>query len=278
MAVPNLIQFVNGTAADADQVNQNFDTVKDYIDAEVFLLDGSKSMSGDLDVGGGKLLRVAAPTANTDGANKQYADSVIDVGIVQMFAGPTTKVPPKWLPCDGRAVNRISYSALYNVIGDAYGAGDGATTFNLPNFNGANVPGSVNPDGVTRIPYPAAPGARGGSNDAVVVSHNHTQNEHNHGWSGTAATIGGGGHEHVLVNTWHWVDGASELSFIPGSGQKANRDQNYDTQGGGGHSHAYTPAGGNSPATATNQPAGVSGAGANVPATLGFVYMIRTGV
>jgi microcystin-dependent protein len=35
--------------------------------------------------------------------------------------------------CDGRAINRATYADLYTLIGDTFGAGDGSTTFNLPN-------------------------------------------------------------------------------------------------------------------------------------------------
>lgn len=38
----------------------------------------------------------------------------------------------EWLPCDGSAVSRVTYAALFAVIGTTYGNGDGATTFNLP--------------------------------------------------------------------------------------------------------------------------------------------------
>src|SRR5215469_16888224 len=48
------------------------------------------------------------------------------------FAGATA--PSGWLMCDGSAVSRTTYSALYAVIGTAYGAGDGSTTFNLPDM------------------------------------------------------------------------------------------------------------------------------------------------
>lgn len=54
------------------------------------------------------------------------------VGGVEMFAG--ANVPSGWLVCDGRAVSRSTYSTLFNVIGTAYGSGDGSTTFNLPDF------------------------------------------------------------------------------------------------------------------------------------------------
>lgn len=47
-----------------------------------------------------------------------------------------------WLICDGRAVSRSTYKDLYDLIGDNFGAGDGETTFNLPNAQG-RVLGSV---------------------------------------------------------------------------------------------------------------------------------------
>lgn len=55
-------------------------------------------------------------------------------GIIQMFAGSTA--PIGWLICDGSAVSRETYSILYSIIGDTYGAGDGSTTFNLPDLRG----------------------------------------------------------------------------------------------------------------------------------------------
>lgn len=46
-------------------------------------------------------------------------------------------VPPnfKWLICDGSAISRTTYSVLWAIIGTTYGAGDGSTTFNIPNFS-----------------------------------------------------------------------------------------------------------------------------------------------
>jgi microcystin-dependent protein len=41
-----------------------------------------------------------------------------------------------YLECDGAAVSRTTYSLLFAAIGSAYGAGDGATTFNLPDMRG----------------------------------------------------------------------------------------------------------------------------------------------
>lgn len=63
------------------------------------------------------------------------------VGVVQAFAGRTT--PQGWLLCDGSAVSRTDYAALFAVIGTTYGAGDGSTTFNLPNLVDKFVEGSA---------------------------------------------------------------------------------------------------------------------------------------
>lgn len=58
-------------------------------------------------------------------------------GTVIMFAGNTP--PTGYLTCNGQAVSRTTYATLYSVIGVAFGAGDGSTTFNVPQMGG-NVP------------------------------------------------------------------------------------------------------------------------------------------
>jgi microcystin-dependent protein len=50
------------------------------------------------------------------------------------FAG--SSAPTDWLLCDGAAVSRAVYAGLFAVIGTTYGAGDGSTTFNVPNAKG----------------------------------------------------------------------------------------------------------------------------------------------
>jgi len=58
----------------------------------------------------------------------------VPVGTIVLFAGSV--VPEGWLLCDGSAVSRTQYARLFQVIGTTYGAGDGSTTFNLPNLRG----------------------------------------------------------------------------------------------------------------------------------------------
>lgn len=60
-------------------------------------------------------------------------------GAVTAFAG--VNAPKGWLLCNGDAVSRTQYPALFATIGDTYGAGDSATTFNLPDLRAAVVRG-----------------------------------------------------------------------------------------------------------------------------------------
>jgi microcystin-dependent protein len=60
-------------------------------------------------------------------------------GAVQHFA--TATAPAGWLVCDGSAVSRTTYAALFAAIGATFGAGDGAATFNLPNLKGRTIVG-----------------------------------------------------------------------------------------------------------------------------------------
>ena len=50
-----------------------------------------------------------------------------------------SSVPSGFLECNGAAVSRTTYSALFAIIGTTYGAGDGSTTFNVPDLQD-NVP------------------------------------------------------------------------------------------------------------------------------------------
>lgn len=54
-----------------------------------------------------------------------------------------TRVPEGYIHCNGAAVSRTTYANLFNKIGTTYGAGDGSTTFNLPNTVGKFLEGGV---------------------------------------------------------------------------------------------------------------------------------------
>lgn len=71
---------------------------------------------------------LSAATATVAGV----AGGLVPVGAVLPFAGAAA--PSGWFLCDGSAVSRTTYAALFAALGTAYGAGDGSTTFNLPDL------------------------------------------------------------------------------------------------------------------------------------------------
>lgn len=68
------------------------------------------------------------------------AFSFIPIGTINTSVVAT--VPTGFLYCDGSAVSRSIYAGLFLAIGTTYGAGDGSTTYNLPNFKGCFLRGS----------------------------------------------------------------------------------------------------------------------------------------
>jgi len=149
----NRIEFV-GTP-----VNVSDAVTKGYADGEITTtqnsylpLDGSLTMAGNLDMGGNKVinLNLAAPTADGDGISRAYLLQVLSAiaatppGTIAPFAGAEISLPTGWLLCDGQEVSRTTFAALFNVIGETYGAGNGSTTFNLPDFRGRVAVGKDN--------------------------------------------------------------------------------------------------------------------------------------
>lgn len=68
-------------------------------------------------------------------------------GTLKNFAG--TVAPEGWLLAYGQAISRTTYARLFATIGITYGAGDSATTFNVPDLRGRVLAGSDNMGGVS---------------------------------------------------------------------------------------------------------------------------------
>lgn len=68
------------------------------------------------------------------------------VGVVLPFAGAAA--PAGWLLCHGQAVSRTDYAHLFSVVGTTFGAGNGTTTFNVPDLRGEFIRGADNGAGV----------------------------------------------------------------------------------------------------------------------------------
>lgn len=76
-------------------------------------------------------------------------DSKPMVGEIKIFAGDV--LPAGWAFCDGREVKIHHYPDLFDIIGGTYGAGDGETTFNLPDLRGRTVRGIGNNEKIGEV-------------------------------------------------------------------------------------------------------------------------------
>jgi microcystin-dependent protein len=95
-----------------------------------------------------------------------YNVQLAPLGIMLPYGG--TAAPTGWLLCNGAAVSRVTYAALFAVIGTAFGSGDGSTTFRLPDTRGRFLRGvdsgvGLDPDRAARF----ASNTGGNTGDAV---------------------------------------------------------------------------------------------------------------
>jgi len=127
--------------------------------------------------------------------------------------------PQGTLFCAGQAVSRVTYAALFSAIGTQFGAGDGSTTFLLPDARGRTTAGKDNMGGTAanRLTALLAIGAAGGAEThalitAELAAHAHTQQ----------GTFGSGGqsvnHTHAQTFSSGNATGSSKPFYNSGSG------------------------------------------------------------
>ena len=95
-----------------------------------YLVQGNLGTSGDIAIGGS--LAVAVDAAITGDLTVTGSTNIVPLGSVIAYA--TTSAPSGFLACNGQAVSRGTYAALFALIGTTFGSGDGSTTFNLPSI------------------------------------------------------------------------------------------------------------------------------------------------
>lgn len=129
----------------------------------------------------------------TNGAGALGFANVGPVGSI--VAWPTATPPTGWLECDGSAISRTSFATLFAVISDDYGAGDGSTTFNIPDYRGEFLRG-MDP-GNARDPDSASRTDRGdgttGANVGTKQGHQFLLHGHPARYSGASSTPDGSG-------------------------------------------------------------------------------------
>jgi microcystin-dependent protein len=107
----------------------------------------------------GETLTAANLNSNFAALDQRIAalEAGLPSGTVISYAGPSgatadagaAGIPSGWLLCDGSAVSRTTYAALFAAVGINYGGGDGINTFNLPDLRGRTVIGAGHGAGLT---------------------------------------------------------------------------------------------------------------------------------
>lgn len=166
-------------------------------------------------------------------------------GEIKMW--PLATAPTGYLICNGAAVSRSTYASLFAVIGTTFGAGDGSSTFNLPDFR-------------DRMPIGAgstySANTAGGSADANVISHTHS----------ASTSISDPGHSHT--STWYNVNDFNQGGY--NAGAEAYPD---DVQGTFNVNTDSKTTG--ITASTTVSSTGSSGTNANLPPYRGIYFIIN---
>ena len=148
------LKIVSGT-----EINDEFNAIQVAVNSKADL--NSPTLTGT----------PLAPTAAAGTNTTQVATTAfvqqnsVPAGAVFYFAA--SSAPTGYLICNGSAVSRSTYAALFAIVGTTFGAGDGSTTFNLPDLRGQFIRGIDNGRGVDtgRV--------FGSSQNDAVTEHNH---------------------------------------------------------------------------------------------------------
>ncbi len=253
----------SSTATGSDLVINRYNNSGSLLGAVVTVTrsSGLVALANDVTVGGaltvtsnstfsGLVSASTTPTSSAHLTNKAYVDKSMPVGTVVAYAG--TAAPTGWVICDGQTLNRTTYASLYSVCGTAYGAGDGSTTFNVPDLVDRFVKGAGT--AVTTLggrTSPVTERATAGTKTVPVPQHTHSATvtvasggSHTH----TASTDAQGNHSH-LYNAQYFATGmgtggSSVMRPEAGATTTAstvatgNHKHNITVDSGGSHGHS----------------------------------------
>ncbi len=179
---------------------------------------------------------VLAVTPDALAASNYGSANIPPPGLISPYGGASA--PTGWLLCDGSAVSRSTYAALFAIVSTTYGAGDAATTFNVPDLRG-------------RVPIGTGTGIGGGT-------------------SGTGLPVGGSALTAVALASWR-----GEETHVLTVGELASHSHtfNSNTDGSTTGTVGRGTAGGTSVTTSTT---GSDTAHNNVQPVMGVSFIIKT--
>jgi microcystin-dependent protein len=176
----------------------------------------------------------AVTDSSTAIATTAFVRNILPAGIIVDYGGAAA--PSGWTLCDGSAINRTTFATLFAVIGTAFGAGDGSTTFNVPDLRGRVAVGK------NAGTFNVLGGTGGVETHSITAAempgHTHTfttgTESANHTHAGT--TDSGGSHSHT-IHTIESPGAINDYGFSNISGTSVNV---VNTDAGGAHTHTFT--------------------------------------
>lgn len=213
--------------------------------------------------GAGIGITVADDSPNDETDITIAATTGVPTGALTMWAGAGGSPPSGWLLCNGQAVSRTTFAALFSAIGASYGAGDGSTTFNVPDFR-SRVPFGLDAGQAAND----ALGETGGARTVTLTSAQSGVPAHSHG-DGTLSAASGGSHSHTqytFTRQNNTQAGGGGDRLVDTSGASGGDP----TSNHAGHVHDVTGA------TANNTAADAASAHENMPPFLTVNFIIKT--
>ena len=177
---------------------------------------GEASMTASLNMGGQKINNIAAGVATTDAVNVSQLSVLMPTGTIIQYIRETP--PTGWYFMNGSVVGRIPNPILFALIGTTYGAGDGTTTFNLPDVRGkvllcstgvgggypqASTGGEATHTLITaEIPSHAHPVTDPTHSHTMTHGHTTTESPHSHTFGGVTSPAGVSGQPYASGSGW----------------------------------------------------------------------------
>lgn len=211
--------LTNGTTADATQVMADLNQIVSNGNANC----AANGANSDITSLSGLTTPLSVAQGGTGSAT---GGNFVPTGAGTPWFGNPASPPSGWLYCDGSAVSRATYAALFGVIGTTFGTGDGVTTFNLPDGRGRTFAGFDSGNATGRLT-----GAESGGVSASTMANNGGEQGHTittlelavhiHGVTdpGHTHTVTDPTHNHTINDAGHFhqVNGGSANAYGTGS-------------------------------------------------------------
>lgn len=198
-SLPPIYKATTGEKVLAEQHNIPLEDIANML-SQCLKRDGSTPAIRNISMSGFLITDLGEAKNPGDAVSKKMLDAAVPIGAIQPFVGDTP--PQGWQLCYGQAISRVTYAALFGVIGTKFGAGDKGSTFNLPDLRGRVLVGRDDMGGpaANRVTaagsgiHAVAVGAVGGAQNHILTAGQMPAHQH----YGEGNTADAGGHDHDM--------------------------------------------------------------------------------